>query len=583
MPFDGIMTKAVASELNFLAPCKIEKISQPDKNTLVLSVYSNKERLNIYISLDSQNYRISVTDSKKQLPANAHNFCMLLRKHILGLKIKNVFTNSLERIITFCFEGFDDIDNIVSKKLVIELMGKHCNAILLDESGYIIDSIRHISPSDDIHRRIYPKVKYQLPNSTKYNFLDINSCEEFRSIINKEPDVTLNSLPYIISNSFTGISSLSIESLLSDIKSDQPANLLIENIYDKLTNLIYNIDTLCCNVSFVKNQKNKDDFLLKSDSSHTHLSILRKLDNFYTKREELSCFTNKKHTLSSKVRELHKKYLTRLENMDSKLNECENMDIFRIYGELITTNLYKLPTSNVSSVTVDNYYDNNCELTINLDKRYLPSINAKRFFKKYSKLKNTLTFVTSQKEDTMQELKYIESLIYQLEAAQTVSDLTSIESELINTDILDIAKKIKIKEKNTNKKPKKAIHTSKQEDSFSPLKYTIENYTLLVGKNNTENDYLSLKYASKTDLWFHVKDFPGSHCVLLLNNNPLPDNEILSRCASICAFHSKCKDSSSVLVDYCLVKYVKKPSKSRPGMVIYTDNKTLCVDPVSNQ
>ena len=254
------------------------------------------------------------------------------------------------------------------------------------------------------------------------------------------------------------------------------------------------------------------------------------------------------------------------------------MEKYRIYGELITANLYRIPNKNIEEVELENYYDNNNKILIKLDKRYSPSINAKRFFKKYSKLKNALSIVSEQKSDTLKELDYIESIVYELENSSTIDELTAIFEEISENDIF----KEKTSKANNMKKSKikKSKLTKNKEVSFNPIKYIIDGYTVLVGRNNKENDYLTLKYANKNDLWFHTKDFHGSHTILKIDNNlPYPDSDILVSVAKIAAKHSKAKNSSNVPVDYCEVKYVKKPSGARPGMVIYSNNKTLNVNP----
>ena len=205
------------------------------------------------------------------------------------------------------------------------------------------------------------------------------------------------------------------------------------------------------------------------------------------------------------------------------------------------------------------------------------------FFKKYSKLKNALQIVSEQKAETLDELNYIDSIIYELDNCKTLDDISTVLEEISeNETFRDINKKLAKKSNNKSKKGNKNKNNSTK-FNFNPIKYDIGNYTLLVGRNNVENDYLTLKYAKKTDIWFHTKDIHGSHCVLVLNGNNTPSNDILIRCAEIAAYHSKGKNSSNVPVDYCQVKFVKKPNKSKPGMVIYTHNKTLNVEPkISN-
>ena len=254
------------------------------------------------------------------------------------------------------------------------------------------------------------------------------------------------------------------------------------------------------------------------------------------------------------------------------------MDKYRLYGELITSNLYKIPNKNIEKIELENYYDSNNKITIKLDKRFSPSINAKRFFKQYSKLKNALIIVSEQKTETLKELDYIESVIYELENCSTIDDIASIYEEISENEIFK--EKTTLKTNNKKSKLKKSKLTKNKTVSFNPIKYTVDGYTVFVGRNNKENDYLTLKFANKNDIWFHTKDFHGSHTILkLYNNQPYPSNDILVKVAELAAKHSKARNSSNVPVDYCEIKFVKKPSGSKPGMVIYTNNKTLNVTP----
>jgi predicted ribosome quality control (RQC) complex YloA/Tae2 family protein len=313
-------------------------------------------------------------------------------------------------------------------------------------------------------------------------------------------------------------------------------------------------------------------------NNNTPFSLNFFVDDFYFSKESNETFKNYRNSLLKLILDTLKKYQKRLYNIDEKLKECEDMNKYRIWGELITANLYKIPNKNLDKVEVENYYDNNNSLTINLDKKYLPSINAKRFFKKYSKLKNALEVVSAQKADTLKELDYIESVIYELESANNVDELATIFEEISENDVF----KEKTSKYNTTKKSKikKSKLTKNKNVSFNPVKYNIDGYTVFVGRNNKENDYLNLKFANKNDLWFHTKDIHGSHTILKLDTSmPYPDEKILAEVAKLAALHSKAKNSSNVPVDFCEVKYVKKPSGAKPGMVIYTNYKTINVNP----
>lgn len=576
MAFDGIVTRAIVTELSELTGARIDKVFEPNKNEIILGLYSEKKNYALDICIESQNCRINLTTNAKQNPQIAPNFCMLLRKNLIGLKVKNFITFDLERLVIIEFEGFNELDDIISKKLVIELMGKHSNIILLDDTNIIIDSLRHIKEIDENYRDILPHTKYSFPSSNKSSFFDLKNFEDFRKHLDA-PDI--NNLPTQISSTFNGISKNFICSIIKKLEISKLDNTNLESIFNYINNIIDNIGT--DNLSF-EEIKDKDgvvkDYFLVSNKSNTSFSLNYFIDDFYYKKETLETFKNYRNTLLKLILDTLKKYNKRLYNINVKLHDCDDMEKYRIFGELITANLYRIPNRNLSEIELENYYDNNNKITIKLDKRFLPSINAKKFFKKYSKLKNALAIVSEQKEDTLKELDYIESVVYELESCSTIEEVSAIFEEISENDIFKDKKEL-----NTSKKSKikKSKFTKNKTVSFNPLKYTVDGYTVLVGRNNKENDYLTLKYANKSDIWFHTKDFHGSHTILKIDNNlPFPNDNVLVEVAKIAAQHSKAKNSSNVPVDYCEVKYVKKPSGSKPGMVIYSNNKTLNVNPI---
>lgn len=562
MAFDGIVTKAIASELNNLSGARIDKIFEPNKNNINIGMYLNGVNYALNISIDSGNYRINLTTHPKSNPKVAPNFCMVLRKHLIGLHLKNVITTDLERIVTLEFEGFDDIDDIITKKLVIELMGKHCNVILLDENSVIVDSLRHIN-NENANRIIVPHIKYTYPKTSKINLLNC-TFKEFCKIISDENI----DIPTKISSTFNGISKDYISFIMNYLDTDN-----IEIIYNYLLDVINKTDSL--NLKF--KTKGNNCFLIPSLKKNNILFSLNFfIDDFYYEKESSQELKNYKDTVLKLILSTFEKYKKRLKNMDTKLKECDNLDKYKLYGELITANLYKIPNRNIEKITLNNYYDNNKPITIYLNNKYLPSINVKRFYKKYSKLKNTLEIVTIQKKETISELQYLESIIYELECCNSIEEVSEIldelsENEMFKDKIDSFINKRKYEIKKSNLTKNKNI-------SFNPIKYKINEFTLLVGRNNKENDYLTLKYAKKTDLWFHTKDIHGSHAILILDNK-IPNSDILNKCAEITAFHSKAKYSSNVPVDYCQVKHVKKPNNAKPGMVIYKNNSTLYVNP----
>ena len=439
-------------------------------------------------------------------------------------------------------------------------MGKHSNVILLNESDIIIDSARHIV-SD---RNILPANPYNFPEESKINIYDIDSKKFIKMFQNS----SCNFINFI-QNSFYGFSKSFINYILDLLKIDIH-NITENNLFQFfqfIIRLSNNIDLLnidCIDYTF----NNKNDYVLVSSKNPSELKINTFVDNYYTYKEKNENFANYRNNVLKLILNILKKYEKRLDNINSKLNECNDMDKYKLYGELITTNLYKLNNNiNIEAVTLDNYYDNNSPIEIKLDKRYSPSVNAKRFFKKYNKLKNTLEIVTKQKEDTKKELDYIESIIYSLNSTKNLNDVDDIYLE-IQENLLDT--------KINSKKEKK-----KSEEKTSPLHLDIDGYNVYVGRNNKQNDYLTFKVANKEDLWFHTENIHGSHVILKLDNNKEVTDEIISNVASIAAYYSKGRNSSKVNVQYTEVKNIKKPRNAKPGFVVFNRYNSLVVEPTN--
>lgn len=566
MAFDGFVSKSIVSELNTLIDSKIDKIFQPDKNTIILDLYSNKEHHLLNICIDSHNCRINLTKHPKTNPLVPPNFCMLLRKHLLSGKISNIYMFGLERIIYMDIETLNEFNEIELKKLIIELMGKHSNIILLNKDDKIIDSIRHIANSNNSYREILPSKEYKLPISNKDDFLSLQSYNEFYTKI-KDIDTDL---PTSISSTFTGFS-LSFVKHAINICGINSHNE-IEKLYEYFHNIIKNIGT--SNLSFETLYKNNNinDYVLTLKNLNTK-TLNCYIDDFYFERETKETFNNLKNNMLKIANDLHQKYSTRLLNINQKLEECKNMDKYKLYGELITAYLYKISNIHLNFIELENYYDNNNLIKIPLDIKYSPSLNAKHFFKKYSKLKNAFAIVSEQKSETLNELNYIDSILYEIDNCNSnnIEELQFIYEE-INENILfkNKIKKSKKNKKQSNKNKKSIV-------SFSPLEYNIDKFKIYVGKNNRENDWLTFSFANKNDIWFHTKDIQGSH--VILKNNSEINYDILIKCAQIAAKHSKASQSSNVPVDYCEVKFVKKPKSAKPGMVIFSNNKTINVNP----
>lgn len=566
MAFDGIVTQAITHELkNDLIGGKIDKIHQPDKNTILLGIYSNSIHYALNICIDAHNCRINLTTNSKENPLVAPNFCMLLRKHLIGGKISTIEMYGLERLVKINIETINEFNEIEIKSLIIELMGKHSNIILINDKNIIIDSLRHIWATDTIYRDILPSRTYSFPTSEK---LDYTKISDIYSIFQDNLNLSVEEFSKLFANTFNGFSLSFIKSALEkcNITTINKENLL------KLQKYINNILTFPNNLYFTEVYKNNklSDFTLSLGNNITveKFYLNKFIDNFYFSRETEETFNNCKNNALKLTNDSQKKLLNRLNSINTKLKDCEERDKYRLYGELITSNLYKLTNTHTDYIELENYYDNNNLIKIPLDRKYSPNINAKHYFKKYNKLKNALQIVSVQKAETENELNYIDSIIFEIELASSTKEIQEILDEISENLI---KKKVSQKKKNTKNTKKK-----KQEKQYSPLHFNIDNFDVYVGKNNKENDWLTFTFANKNDIWLHTKDIQGSH-VILKNSGQNVSDDTLVKCAKLAVEHSKAKLSSNVPVDYCKVQYVKKPNGAKPGMVIFTNNKTISV------
>lgn len=566
MAFDGIVTQAITHELkNYLIGGKIDKIHQPDKNTILLGIYSNSIHYALNICIDAHNCRINLTTNSKENPLVAPNFCMLLRKHLIGGKISTIEMYGLERLVKINIETINEFNEIEIKSLIIELMGKHSNIILINDKNIIIDSLRHIWATDTIYRDILPSRTYSFPTSEK---LDYTKISDIYSIFQDNLNLSVEEFSKLFANTFNGFSLSFIKSALEkcNITTINKENLL------KLQKYINNILTFPNNLYFTEVYKNNklSDFTLSLGNNVTFekFYLNKFIDNFYFSRETKETFNNCKNNALKLATDSQKKLLNRLNSINTKLKDCEERDKYRLYGELITSNLYKLTNTHTDYIELENYYDTNNLIKIPLDKKYSPNINAKHYFKKYNKLKNALQIVSVQKAETENELNYIDSIIFEIELASSTKEIQEILDEISENLIKN---KVSQKKKNTKNSKKK-----KQEKQYSPLHFNIDNFDVYVGKNNKENDWLTFTFANKNDIWLHTKDIQGSH-VILKNSGQNVSDDTLVKCAKLAVEHSKAKFSSNVPVDYCKVQYVKKPNGAKPGMVIFTNNKTISV------
>lgn len=578
MSFDGIVINALENELSKkIINGRIDKIYQPENDEILLIINNNKNNYKLLLSASSSNPRIYLTDKKKENPLNPPMFCMLLRKHIQSGKILNIKQTSLERILNIHIDSYDELGNKKEKILIIEVMGRHSNIILIDkESNLIIDSIKRINVNISTVRQILPGITYTLPPSQeKINPLITNK----ESFINKVKSFNEGMPIYkILYQSFTGISPLiSREILYNSNISD--STLLGElknfnNLYNSFSELLLKVKNKDFNPYILIDNKN-NKMIAFSAIALNHLSIHKTLsfnsisellDKFYFERDISDRINQKSWSLRKIISSRIEKNIKKLSKLKLELNEANKRDIYKVYGDLIISNLYKIKFKD-EELICNNYYNNNELTKIKLDPRLNPSQNAQKYYKRYNKLKNASDLLSKEIIKTKNEIKYLENVNLSLENCSDFKELDEIRQELIHEGYLKNRNKFKIK--NNKRKP--------------ILKHYIssDGYDIYVGKNNIQNDYLTLKFANKDDIWLHVKDIPGSHVIIRRKDGTIPYNTIFEA-ANIAAFYSKGKLSSNVPVDYTERKNVKKPNGARPGMVIYNYFKTLFITPDEN-
>ncbi len=567
MAFDGFVTRCIANELNHnLSGGKIDKVYQPDKRDLVIFVHTKNGGYKLFLSAETNRPGIYITTQEYEYPLTPPSFCMLARKHLIGGRIVNIEQRDWQRIIEITLETRDDLGFNANKKLIIEIMGKHSNITLVDlNSGKIIDAIKRISFDVNRARQILPGVTYQYPPLQK----KISPEDAITEATNLSHASTVADTGKIFSNDANAI--LNRIDGISPLLSRELAEAI--SPCGKLATWLAAIEdcNLDCKI-YLNSEKAPLDFHTLKIDEYADLDFIKKesvsetIESFYLSRDVSNRIKQTSSVLIKHLGTLLKKSYLKKQRLCEDILKAQNSDKYRLYGELLTANLHSSKNGE-DCAHILNYY-NNQMVDIPLDKRYSPSKNAQLYFKKYNKAKVAIIEKNIQLEQTQNDIAYLESVVNFLDSAETLSDIANIRQELIENGFL--------------RQRKKDIKKTKQKATFAPFEYQLsDGYVVMAGKNNKENDALTLKKASKNDIWFHTKDIPGSHVLLFTNGTKLNDidENIIYEAASIAAYHSKARSSENIPVDYTLVKHVKKPNGAKPGMVIFTDNKTVYVNP----
>ncbi|GAA0421960.1 MAG: Rqc2 family fibronectin-binding protein [Bacillota bacterium] len=558
MPFDGIVTHAVTEELkNEMIPGKITKIYQPTDSELLFTIRSKGKNMTLLLSIHPTYARFHLTNDSFANPKEPPMFCMVLRKHLSGAIIENIEQYGMERIVQLTIKTRNEIGDLTSKALIIELMGKHSNITLVDdEENQIIDSFKHISMSQNRHRTLLPGHLYQLPpEQNKLNALTIDS-EQFI----KRLDFNAGKLNNQIVQSLVGFSPFIAREMVQ--RAELGSIEAYQKVFDEIQKQIVQSNFR----PTIYNDK-KEDFhvipLANFTGDQIHFSTTNQmLDQFYSGKAERDRVKQQAKDLYRFLKNEKEKNRRKLKKHEQTVKKARNKDHYQKLGELLTAHLHLISTGD-QSVTVTDYYDpEQKELTIELNPNKTPSENAQSYYKTYQKLKKSERIVTIEIEKTKDEIAYMEQLQQQVESASS-SDIEEIRDELREEGYL-------------KKQPKKKKKRNKAEKPV-PEQYTASDGTvILVGKNNKQNEYLTMKLAARDEIWLHTKDIPGSHVII---RDKQPSDETLMEAAQLAAYFSKSRQSSSVPVDYTKVRHVKKPNGAKPGYVTYENQKTLFVTP----
>lgn len=550
MSFDGMFTHALIKELNTtFAGGRIHKIQQPYEMELVLTIRANRKNHKLLISAHPSFGRIQVTEQAYNNPETPPNFTMVLRKYVEGNIIDSIEQYDNDRIILFNLTRRDELGDASQQQLIVEIMGRHSNIFLLDKNKKIIDAIKHVPMYQNTFRTILPGATYQLPPIQ-------NQVNPFKVGENFESDKSLMTAKFL-------------QSQLMGLGRDSAIELA--NLIEKDSRKPYQVIQDFCadfenpNPTLVV-QDDKQHFLVfpyttisGEESHYDDLSAL--LTAYYAEKSKHDYVRQVGNAIIQVVEKNLTHQHKRLANLNQDMEKSSKADIFQLKGELLTTFLYQIEKGQ-TEVTLANYYDNDQPITISLDPALTPSQNAQKYYHKYNKLRNAINHIEKQKVVAEAEIQYLESIQTQLNFAEP-NELADIRDELIDQGYLKKQKQDKKKRSNNG--------------SAKPREYkTVEGNRILVGRNNKQNDQLTMRQANKNHFWFHTKDIPGSHVILETDE---PSEAEIIQAAELAAAFSKYSQSNNVPVDYTQVKHVKKPNGSKPGFVNYFEQKTIFVTP----
>lgn len=575
MALDGAFLHIVKKELGHLIGGRVDKISQPSREEIVIAFRTHGGNCKLLISASAGSARVHITKKTIENPKVPPMFCMLLRKHLGNGRLLDIRQDGLERILYFDFEAMNELGDMVKVTLAVEIMGRCSNLVIINADGKIIDSIKRVDAEMSRERMVLPGMTYTYP--PRDNRLDFRNCtaEDIVNAAEQLPDCDLSKalikifegLSPIVAREWVYYAAQGNDAVKSDLQGE-----LLERLAFVINQTARECDENRCTFTVVKDKEGLlKDFSFIPINQYVGLMDTKELDSacdlldyFYSERGSISRMKQRSQDMYKLLLNATDRISRRLANQRIELKESENREEFKLKGDLISANLYRVEKG-MASVKVENFYDEACpEIEIKLDPRLTPSQNMQHYYAEYRKADTAEKILTEQIAKGEEELAYIDSVFDALTRTNGEDEVNELRMELAEQGYIRAAK--------LKGKPPK---------SHPPLEFkSPEGFTILVGRNNKQNDMLTTKLAEKSDIWLHTKNITGSHVIIRANGQAVPDDTIVYA-ARLAAFHSKAKNSSQVPVDYVPVKFVKKPSGSKPGMVIFTNNRTLYVTPLN--
>lgn len=577
MPLDAICLGALVNELSAqIIGMKIDRIQQPEQDLIILSLRGHGANARLLVSAGAGDARLHLTESVFENPQNPPMFCMLLRKHLLGAKIKSITQPPLERAVDLFLEGADALGNMGEKHFILELMGRYSNIILTRQDGMIVDCLRRVDMLMSEKRQVLPGLYYHLPPvQDKRDPMTVKRDEWMRLLAECPPEKASDKW---LLDTFNGFSPLVCREIVSracgetdkrifEIRAEDESGALCDAFFSLISDIaakrftpwmLLDGDGKPKEFSYTALRQYGGAFKLVRQDSFSHL-----METFFTRRYNLERMRQRSQALLRSVKTAYERIKRKLENQREELQKTCGRERQRELGDILSANMHALKKGMAVFRTPDYYAEDGRMIEIRLDPLKTPQQNAAKYYKEYSKAKNAESVLTEQIARGEDELMYLTSVLEELSRAESERDLDEIRQELTLTGYL--------RQQKQGKKEKKA--------EGAPLRFVSSSGLFITaGKNNVQNELLTHKTAFKSDVWLHAQKIPGAHVVISANGTK-PDAQTLNEAANLAAWFSEARDSKKVPIDYTLVKNVKKIPGGRPGMVTYTDYKTIIAAP----